>query len=227
MTHEHNNEPPALRFKRSAPAKRDGITNHTFTFGGLTLLIQTRGGAGPKKMSAPGLIFVGDRAVGKSYDGMIRTAPELEQKILDAALPLLTEEEQASIMEPGWEGLRMERTMNALTRRAVAILRQQDRPEAHERTWKGLTITLGWAKIGDTWPGGFYPVRYYFASFLIDYGVRLTWEEALEHAREWAAALTPENAELLEKATAGAGVNMPPDELRTDASIVREFNSAA
>lgn len=219
----HSYERPALRLKRSAPAKRDGVTNHTFTFGGMTLLVQTRGGAGPKKMCSPGLIFVGDVAIGKSHDGRINTTPELEQKILDAALPLFDEEEQASIMEKGWEGLRLARTMNTLTSMAIDLLREGDRADALPRILRSLTGQLKW---GDSWPSGTYAVRYIKASFGIDYGLSLTWEEALRMAQEWAQQLAPTDRDLLDKATGGEGINMPPEELRTASSLRRDFNSA-
>lgn len=224
-------ERPMLKLKRSSPAKRAGVTNHTFTFGGMTLLIQTRGGAGPKKMCSPGIIFVpgaaadgGDLAVCKNSYGNVDAPPDVEKKILDAALPLFDDDERAIIMEPGWEGLRLNRTMNKLTCRAEGILREGDRPDAHARTKNTLTILLRW---GDSWPGGTFPVRHYKASFGIDYGLSLTWEEALEQTRQWAASLSPEDAARLEKATDGAGVNMPPEELRTADSLRRDFNSAA
>lgn len=224
-------ERPMLKLKRSSPAKREGVTNHTFTFGGMTLLIQTRGGAGPKKMCSPGIIFVpgaaedgGDLAVSKRSDGNVYAPEAVEKKILDAALPLFDDDERASIMETGWEGLRLNRTMNALTTMAEGILREGDRPDAHARTKNTLTILLRW---GDSWPGGTFPVRHYKASFGIDYGLSLTWEEALEQTRQWAASLSPEDAARLEEATQGAGVNMPPEELRTAASLRRDFNSAA
>lgn len=229
-------ERPTLKLKRSAPAKREGITNHTFTFGGgLTLLIQTRGGAGPKKLWSPGIIFVpgasadgGDLAVTKKSDGNVDAPPAVEEQILRAALPLFDDIERESIMERGWEGLRLNRTMNALTSLAVNILREGDRPDAHVRTMRGLTTSLlSGHKWGDAWTHGEYPVRYYKASFMFDYALSLTWAEALERTRQWADSLSDEHKAMLDRVTGGAGINMPPEEWRSDASLRHDFNSAA
>lgn len=201
----------ALRLIKSAPAKRDGITNHTFKVGSLNLLIQTSGPSWVRKsMCSPAMLFVGELPVCKGKDGQVRVPSEIESTIMKHALPLLDDDGRAHVLGGGPEGLRLERTINRLADMAIELLREGDRAQALEQVRRSLSMVVTW---GDTW-GGAYPVRYFKEGLARDWSLSLTWEEALGHAQAWADSLDEKGRAHLAARLGDDTIRLPtPEEL--------------
>lgn len=203
-----------LTLHKQAPAKREGRTNHTFILGyrpsknGVSLLLQTYENP-PINLATPPMVFVAGESVAKTREGQIMASPEQIERFLSAAHPLLTDEQRAALAEKD-KTEQLALAVNALTDRALGMLREQTRPQMRISAIKALASELAHsiAAKDAPWP------RPYAASQIRriaqeGFALTVSEEEVEQMLATWRKSFGPQERAMVPEHQA-AGEHAPP-----------------